>query len=114
MEMVQSIDTAGNVDLRYEVSDINTWANLGICFANRLRAAVEYQKFSMSGNALDKAKSVELLEKSLDNWKEVVRITQTVYKPVPLVHMNSNDNALFHWSVFQKDIEEEIEKLKAD
>ncbi len=114
MVIVESIDTTHNVDLRYEVSDINTWANLGICFSNRLRAAVEYHRFQISGNKEDKAKAIELLEKSLENWKEVVRITELVYNPVPLVHMNSNDNALFHWSVFQKDFEEEIEKLKAD
>jgi hypothetical protein len=114
MVIAESIDTTNNVDLRYEVSDINTWANLGICFSNRLRAGVEYQKFKNTGNADNKAKAIELLEVSLENWKEVVRITELVYNPVPLVHMNSNDNALFHWSVFQKDIEEEIEKLKAD
>ncbi len=112
IDMVKSIDTAANVDLRYEVSDIHTWANLGICFANRLRAAVEFHRFQISGNKVDKTKAIELLEKSLENWKEVVRITQLVYKPVPLVHMNNYDNALFHWSVFQKDIEEEIARLK--
>jgi len=112
MEIVEPIDAGDNVDLRYEVSDINTWANLGICFANRLRAGVEYQKFKSTGNPENKASTIELLEKSLDNWKDVVRITQPIYDPVLLVHMNSNDNAPFHWSVFQKDIEEEIAGLK--
>ena len=112
IQLVTSVDSGQNVDLRYEVSDIHTWANLGICFANRLRAAVEFQRFNNSGTAEYKTRAIELLEKSLENWKEIVRITEQVYKPVPLVHMNSNDNALFHWSVFQKDIENEIAGLK--
>ena len=111
-EHVKPIDVGENVDLRYEVADINTWASLGICFANRLRAAVSYQKFVETNDAAHKASAISLLEKSLENWKEVVSITQPIYDPVPLVHMNSNDNALFHWSVFQKDIEEEINRLK--
>jgi hypothetical protein len=109
---MKPIDTKGNVDLLYEVSDIRTWANLGICFANRLRAGVEFQRYIENGEMAHKTKAIELLEQSLENWKEVVRITKPVYKPVPLVHNNHNDNALFHWSVFQKDIEEEIKRLK--
>lgn len=52
------------------------------------------------------------MEASLENWKEVVRITEPIYHEVPLVHMNSNDKAPFHWSLMQKDLEEEIEDLK--
>jgi hypothetical protein len=109
---LQSIDIDGNVDLLYEVSDMKTWANLGISFANRLRAGVAYQRYKNTGEEVHKTSAIELLEQSLENWKEVVRITKPVYKPVPLVHNNENDKALFHWSEFQKDIEEEIERLK--
>ncbi len=112
LNLLQSIDTDENIDLFYEVSDIKTWANLGISFANRLRAGVAYQQFKNSGEMADKNRAIGLLEQSLENWKEVVRITEPVYKPVPLVHNNHNDNALFHWSVFQKDIEDEIERLR--
>jgi hypothetical protein len=109
---MKPIDTKGNVDLLYEVSDIKTWANLGICFANRLRAGVEFQLYMENGEMAHKTKAIELLEQSLENWKEVVRITRPVYKPVPLVHNNHNDKALFHWLAFQKDIEEEIERIR--
>lgn len=111
---MKPIDTKGNVDLLYEVSDIRTWANLGICFANRLRAGLEFQQYKENDEMAHKTKAIELLEQSLENWKEVVRITKPVYKPVPLVHNNHNDKALFHWSAFQKDIEEEIERIRND
>lgn len=112
LQMVASIDPGENVDLLYEVSDIKTWANLGICFANRLRAGVAYEKFQNTGNLASKNRAIDWLERSLESWKVIVNITEPIYSPVPLVHMNSNDNELFHWSRFQKDIEEEIEELK--
>jgi hypothetical protein len=75
LQAVEDIDTQKDVDLLYEVSDIQTWANLGLCFANRLRAAVAYQRYMDSDEAESKTKAIELMEASLDNWKEVVRIT---------------------------------------
>ena len=112
LDEVENMDCSSNVDLQYEVADIQTWANLGICFANRLRAAVELQKYTISNEESDKNKSLEFMEASLDNWKEVVKITTPIYNEVPLVHMNSNNKAPFHWSLFQKDLEEEIEGLR--
>jgi hypothetical protein len=35
------IQIGKNVDLRYEVADMKAWANLGLYFSNKLRAAVE-------------------------------------------------------------------------
>jgi hypothetical protein len=112
LQAVEDIDTQKDVDLLYEVSDIQTWANLGLCFANRLRAAVAYQRYMDFNGAEAKTKAIELMEASLDNWKEVVRITTPIYREVPLVHMNSNDKAPFHWSLMQKDLEKEIEGFR--
>lgn len=112
LKSIEGIQTQNNVDLLYEVADIKTWANLGICFANRLRAAVEYQEYLNSEDEAYKMKSIEFMEKSLENWKAIVRITEPIYHEVPLVHMNSNDKAPFHWSLFQKDLEEEIVRMK--
>lgn len=112
LNAVEGIDKQNNVDLLYEVSDIQTWANLGICFANRMRAAVAYQSYLDSDEDEDKSRAIELMEASLENWKEVVRITAPIYNEVPLVHMNSNDKAPFHWSLMQRDLEEEIEGFK--
>lgn len=112
LKEIADINTMENIDLQYEVADIQTWAHLGICFANRLRAAVELQQFTDSKEEAYKSKGIAFMESSLNNWKEVVKITEPIYKEVPLVHMNSNNKAPFHWSLFQKDLEEEIEELK--
>lgn len=107
---VQNINAGENIDLQYEIADIATWANLGICFANRLRAAVAYQKY-VDGNG-QKEEALKLMEASLENWKEVVKITKPIYNEVPLVHMNSNNKAPFHWSLMVKDLEEEIVEVR--
>jgi hypothetical protein len=112
LKSVESINAQNDIDLRYEVSDIRTWAYLGICFANRLRAAIAYQQYMDLGDESHKTRAIELLEKSLDNWKNIVTITEPIYNQVPLVHNNSNDKAPFHWSLFQQDIENEIEALR--
>ena len=109
---MEKISDGGNIDLLYEIADIKTWANLGLCFANRLRASVAYQKYVESEHGSKKSEALALMEKSLENWKEVVRITEPIYHEVPLVHMNSNNKAPFHWSLMQKDLEEEIERMK--
>jgi hypothetical protein len=111
---ITDIQIGNNVDLLYEISDIQTWGNLGKCFANRLRAAVQLYQYQKSGEPEFKEHGLEYLEESLSNWKEVVRITEKVYDPVPLVHMNNHEEELFHWNVFQGDIEAEIEALSRE
>jgi hypothetical protein len=73
------------VDLLYEVSDIKAWANLGLYFSNKLRAAVEYKRFQTSNEAKDLEKSIEWLTKATENWHALwLRLQAPVYKPVPL------------------------------
>lgn len=111
LSIVSAVDTGDNVDLVYEVSDIRAWAYLGISFANRLRAAVEYAQFVRTGNEKNKEAAIALLSKSLENWDDLVRITEPVYDPVPLVHHNENEGALFHWSSYRNEIKDEIVRL---
>ncbi len=64
LQEVENIESEANVDLRYEVSDIKTWANLGMYFSNKLRAAVEYKRFAISNKKTDLEKAVSWLEKA--------------------------------------------------
>jgi hypothetical protein len=112
LKEVANIDPGDNTDLTYEIADVQVWAHLGFCFANRLRAAVALQKYKRSNDEVHKTKALGFMETSLNNWKEVVKITEPIYNEVPLVHMNSNDNAPFHWSLMQRDLEEEIEGFR--
>ncbi len=106
-----------NVDLLYEVSDIKAWANLGLYFSNKLRAAVEYKRFKNSNNKKDLDKAIEWLTKATDNWYALVEITRPVYQPVPLTHFCENapefEELYFHWSIVEEQVKAELEWLKS-
>lgn len=113
LEEVDIATQGNNIDLLYEISDIKTWANLGMYFSNKLRAAVEYKRFLKSNDGTDLNEAIKYLEKANAYWHSVVEITTPIYKPVPLVHLSENDDEYFHWSKIEKQVNEELEWLKS-
>jgi hypothetical protein len=114
---VKRVKPGKNVELLYELTDIKAWANLGLYFSNKLRAAVEYKRFKTSNEVKDLEKSIEWLTKATENWHALVEATTPVYKPVPLTHFCENDpqykEELFHWSIVETQVTEELEWLKS-
>ncbi len=109
---LKNISAEGNNDLLYEISDIRTWANLGLYFSNKLHAAVQFQKYLDSGDKTALNLAIEWLTKANGNWHQAVVITQPIYKPMPLQHYERNDNEYFHWSKVETEVMEELESLK--
>jgi len=94
-------------------TDILTWANLGLYFGHKLRAAVEYQKFVTTSSNTSHAEAVSHLENATKNWEEVVYLTTDVYKETPLQHYNRNvEDKYFHWKKVYKEVKRELEWLK--
>jgi len=114
---VRNIKPGKNVDLLYEVSDIKAWANLGIYFSNKLKAAVEYKRFKKSNDRTNLDKAIAWLTKATAGWRALVETTTPVYKPVPLTHFCENDpqyaELLFHWSIVEKQVKDELNWLKS-
>src|SRR5690606_22820283 len=48
---VTGIDVSGNASLRYEVADVQAWANLGLHLAEKLRGAVALHTYRLTGDA---------------------------------------------------------------
>jgi hypothetical protein len=113
ISILEKTDTDGDNDLLYELSDIKSWANLGMYFSDKLRAAVYYREFQISGDREKLEKAVYWLEMATAHWLQVVEITSAVYKPVPLQHYELNDHASFHWSEVAKEVQEELMWLKS-
>ncbi len=113
IKTMDPIESAGNVDLLYEVSDIKAWASLGLYFSNKLRAAIDYKKYLNTGEKAYHQNAIQWLEKATENWREVVQVTQPVYQPVPLMHFtHDRGGEYFHWSVVEKEVTGELEWLK--
>lgn len=115
IDETKEISIGDNVDLRYEVSDIQAWANLGMYFSNKLRAAVEYSRFLSSGNPEDLDRAIHFLETAVQYWLTLVEVTEPVYDPVPLVHYyrNNVEEEIFHWSLIEDEVVKELDWLKS-
>ena len=112
INLVSAIQPGDNVNLLYEKRDILTWANLGLYFAHKLRAAVEYQQFVNNNNSAYHKQAVAHLENATKSWEEVVRLTSDIYKETPLQHYNRNEDKYFHWSKVYEEVKDELEWLK--
>ena len=117
LELVKTINVAGNDPLMFEVSDVKVWANLGLFFAEKLKGAVALQKYRINGGEENKQNSVKHLEKALQFWDEVISITSPIYNDMPLVHYSSqddkswkeNDHLRFHWRLLREDVAKDID-----
>lgn len=117
LELVNDIETADNASLMYEVSDVKTWANLGLHFAEKLKGAIALQTYRLSGGESNKQKAVSHLEKALSYWDEVIAITRPIYKDMHLTHymgggFERDDEKLFHWEHIRPEVAEDIEIAK--
>jgi len=114
LRLVKDIDTAGSASLMYEVSDVRTWANLGLHLAEKLEGAMALQTYRLEGGEGNKRAAVDHLQRALGHWDEVVRITRPLYRDMPLVHYNHNafvanaDN-LFHWALVREEVASDVE-----
>ena len=113
IDKIEGVYTEGNTDLLYEVADIKAWSHLGMYFANKLRAAVEYQKYLNTQKIENLNSSIQWLEKATANWHELVLVTEEVYEPVPLMHATfRKGDEFFHWSKIEEQVIEELNWLK--
>jgi hypothetical protein len=113
LDMVQAIKPGNDTDLLYEVSDIKAWAFLGLYFSDKLKSAVDYQKYITTGKPDFHEKAVVHLEYATERWQQLVKATQPVYQPVPLMHYtHSGKNEQFHWSKLEYEVNEELAWLK--
>lgn len=113
LRLVGSIDTSENASLRYEVSDVMAWAQLGFHLADKLRGAVALERFRKAGEDADKAEAIACLEAALAHWDELIRITRPIYRDMPLTHYNhnsfdANPDNLFHWALIRDQVAEDV------
>lgn len=117
LELVSNINTSGNKSLLYEVADTKAWANIGLHFAEKLRAAIALQTYRTSGGESNKQAAIKHLQQGLAYWDTVVSITRPLYNDMPLVHYSEqggkhwkeNDHLRFHWEKIRPDVAKDLE-----
>jgi hypothetical protein len=116
--LAAGVDPKGDASLLYEVSDVKTWAHLGLHLAEKLRGAVALQTFRTAGALQDQARAIAHLERALAQWDEVVRITRPLYRDMKLTHYNhnffvANDQNLFHWALVRDEVADDVAIARA-
>jgi len=96
-----------------ELDDIETWANLGLYFADKLRGAVALATFSQSKQSNEKEKAINYLEECVGHWQQVVSLTDGRYVTMPYVSMGHHQPRWpeftgFHWKHFMKDVKRDV------
>jgi len=117
LRLVEHIDTAGNASLLYEVADVRAWAYLGLHLAEKLRGAMALHTYRLAGGERNKQEAIEHLQRALEYWDEVIKITRLLYRDMRLTHYNhnsfdANDNNLFHWALIRDEVAADIEISK--
>ncbi|TDF98028.1 alpha-glucuronidase family glycosyl hydrolase [Paenibacillus piri] len=93
--------------LASEILDAKAWACLSLYFAAKLRAGVSYALYEKTGMESDRDQARQWLEAphAAKHWEDLIRVTQSRYKPQPLMHLGET---LFSWELFRPQIEEDI------
>jgi hypothetical protein len=118
LRLSSGIDWGSYTSLRYEVADVQAWANLGLHLAEKLRGAVALQDFRLGGPEGQRARAVTHLERALAHWDEVIRITRPLYRDMKLTHYNhnffvANESNFFHWALVRGEVAADVELARA-
>lgn len=114
LSLVKNINVTDNASLMYEVADVKTWANLGLHLAEKLKGAMALQTYRLSGGDDNKKNAISHLQKALEYWDEVIKITRPIYKDMRLTHYNhnsfdANDDNFFHWALIRDEVAKDVE-----
>jgi YhcH/YjgK/YiaL family protein len=120
LELVRNINTSKDNALMYEVADIKTWANLGLHYAEKLKASVALQTYRVRGGEENQQQAIEHAQNALKYWDTVIAITRPIYNDMPSVHLSQqdrkpwreNDHLRFHWAKLRPDVARDIQVIK--
>jgi len=112
LKLIEPINPGENIAWKYELSDLKIWANLGLYFAEKLRAGVAFETYKQKNMPSKKKEAIVHIEKAADYWEKIVSISVPIYNEVPLVHLNGTEDTYFHWSKYTPLVREEINWVK--
>ncbi len=96
--------SASYIELIY---DLKSWAYMGKYYANKIRGAYYLHAYSNGLGSDNKTKSIQCLEKALQDWKNYSNAATTNYKPQFLAKTRTVD-----WVALTKDVEKDITIVK--
>jgi hypothetical protein len=93
-----------------EVADATAWAHLGLYLADKLRAAVDLERFRAGHDAGGKDRAVERLKRCVEHWDAVIALTTSRFQEVPLQHTGRKR---FSWAAYRPEVLQDIERARS-
>jgi hypothetical protein len=117
MAMKLISELRGNTDnstLQSELDDLETWCHLAFYFADKLLAGVAFEQYRNTGSTEEFKAATQALERCIDHWEEIIRLTENRYKPMPYVSMEHPQQkwpefTSFHWKYFRDEVRADLE-----
>lgn len=114
LDLVDGIDTSGNVALMYEVADVKAWSRLALHLAEKLRGATALETYRQRGGEDNKVQAIAHLQSALTQWDQVIAVTRPIYRDMLLTHMIGSSKALqpdapFHWALLRPQVARDVE-----
>ncbi len=100
LAIVKQITTSDET-LKCEIADVQAWAHLGLYFAQKIRTAVAI-------NQNKKAEALGYITTAQKHWRDLVVVTS---EHIQASHLAITDGQ-FHWSNYQKNVDDEIVWVK--
>ena len=99
-----------------ELMDLETWAWLGLYFADKLRAGVALQKARINGDPSAREMAIELLTECVNHWDQVIELTDTHYLEVPYLSgqnfswvKGKIDAHTFSWKKYRDEVRRDLD-----
>ncbi len=94
--------------LACELDDLEAWAHLSLYLAYKLRGATALHQYRRSGDPTRKEAAIASLERALEAWREVSRVTDAHYHEAPYIE-RSDYAVRFAWRNFVDDAARDVE-----
>ena len=112
LELLKPLRGSKDPAFAFEVTDAEAWAYLSHYFAEKLRGATAYHQAQTQADPAQRAAAVEHLTRALAWWDELVRVTEPVYRVMPLAHLH-HENRMFHWKLLRPAVVRDVELARA-
>jgi hypothetical protein len=121
LTLVKQLRPKATAALTCELDDLETWAYMGLYFADKLRAGVALQTYRLTAEKPEQQQAIAKLQQCLTHWQKVSEITSNHYQEVPYIEgqkfsstnvENSMDAWRFSWKKYLPQVERDLQLAK--
>jgi hypothetical protein len=98
LALLEGLKTDTSEAFLQETSDLKAWSALGRYTANKMRAAVSLAQYRLDHKPEHKEAAKVSIKTAITHWEELARITDEVYRTVPLTHLHYYEPGRAEWA----------------